>query len=177
MPNLIDEVWKTRLAVAKDLPKLKTMFDKIVKVMELNNVFIWNEYYPYEEFENDIQNKNLYVVVDNDRIISAFGLFDNVNGSNCFDWDDKSVKALYLGRFGVNPDYQGQGCGAKTINEAIKIAKTMNAKYLRLQVVGTNIPAINFYKKVGFNCVNGKFEEHIEETNTTLIEYGFEIKI
>lgn len=168
---------KTRLAVATDLPKLKIMFDKIVSVMESNNVFIWNEYYPFEEFENDIQNKNLYVVTDGDKIISAFGLFDNVSGSNCFEWNDKNAKALYLGRFGVNPDYQSQGYGSKTINEAIKIAKTMNAKYLRLQVVDTNIPAINFYKKVGFNCVNGKFEEHIEETNTTLIEYGFEIKI
>lgn len=153
------------------------MFDKIVKFMESNNVFIWNEYYPFEEFENDIQNKNLYVVVGNGKIISAFGLFDDVNGSNCFEWNDKNAKALYLGRFGVNPDFQNQGCGAKTINEAIKIAKNMNANYLRLQVVDTNIPAINFYKKVGLNYVNGRFEEHIEETNTTLVEYGFEIKL
>ncbi|MGN0748316.1 MAG: GNAT family N-acetyltransferase [Christensenellales bacterium] len=168
---------KTRLAVAKDLPELKMMFDKIVKVMESNNVFIWNEYYPYEEFENDIQNKNLYVAVDDSKIISAFGLFDNVSGSNCFEWSDKNVKALYLGRFGVNPDYQNCGYGAKTINEAIKITKSFGAKYLRLQVVDTNIPAINFYKKIGFDSVNGKFEESIEETDTTLIEYGFEIKL
>lgn len=168
---------ETRLAVAKDLPELKTMFDKIVKVMESNNVFIWNEFYPYEEFENDIRNKNLYVVIDNEKIISAFGLFGDVNGSKCFEWNDKNAKALYLGRFGVNPDFQKCGYGAKTINEAIKIAKNMNAKYLRLQVVDTNIPAINFYKKVGFVQVDGKFEEHIEETNTTLVEFGFEIKI
>lgn len=167
----------TRLAVVEDLQKLKTMFDKIVKVMETNNVFIWNEYYPYEEFENDIQNKNLYVVINNDKIISAFGLFNNVNGSNCFEWNDKNAKALYLGRFGVNPDYQKCGYGAKTINEAIKIAKNFGAKYLRLQVVDTNIPATNFYKKVGFNQAYGKFEEHIDETNTTLTEYGFEIKL
>ena len=59
---------ETRLAVVKDLPKLKTMFDKIVKVMEANNVFIWNEDYPYEEFENDIQTKNLYVSIDDSKI-------------------------------------------------------------------------------------------------------------
>ena len=145
--------------------------------MKSNNVFIWNEYYPYEEFENDIQNKNLYVVTQDDKIISAFELFDNVSGSNCFEWNDKNAKALYLGRFGVNPDYQKCGYGSKTINEAINITKNLGAKYLRLQVVDTNIPAINFYKKFGFNCVNGKFKEHIKETNTTLIEYGFEIKL
>lgn len=168
---------QTRLVITNDLPELKIMFDKIVKVMESNNVFIWNEYYPFEEFENDIQNKNLYVVIDNDKIISAFGLFDNVSGLDCFEWNDKNAKALYLGRFGVNPYFQKCEYGAKTINEAIKIAQNMNAKYLRLQVVDTNIPAINFYKKVGFNCVNGRFEEYIEETNTTLVEYGFEIKL
>ncbi len=168
---------ETRLAVVEDLPKLKTMFDKIVRVMEANNVFIWNEYYPYEEFENDIQNKNLYVVTQDGKIISAFGLFDNIGGSDYFDWSDKGSKALYLGRFGVNPDFQNQGYGTKAINEAIKISKNMGAKYLRLQVVDTNISAINFYKKVGFDCVNGKFEEYIEDTNTTLIEYGFEREI
>lgn len=168
---------KIRLATNKDLPNLKTMFDKIVSVMESNNVFIWNEYYPYEEFENDIHNNNLYVVVDNSKIISVFGLFDNVSGFDCFEWNDKNAKALYLGRFGVNPDYQNQGYGAKTINEDIKIAKSFDAKYLRLQVVDTNKPAINFYKKVGFIEVRGKFEEYIEETNTSLIEYGFEIKL
>lgn len=168
---------KIRLAVAKDLPELKTMFDKIVSVMESNNVFIWNEFYPYEEFETDIQNKNLYVVTEDDKIISAFGLFDNVSGSSHFEWNDKNAKVLYLGRFGVNPDYQNQGYGAKTINEAIKIAQSFGARYLRLQVVDTNIPAINFYKKVGFNCASGKFEEYIEATHTTLIEYGFEMKI
>lgn len=167
----------TRLALTKDLPKLKKMFDKIVKVMESNNVFIWNEYYPYEEFENDIQNKNLYVVAQDGKIISTFGLFDDVNGSQCFDWCDKNEKALYLGRFGVNPNFQKCGYGAKTINEVMKIAKKFGAKYLRLQVVDTNIPAINFYKKVGFVKVNGKFEEYIKETNTTLIELGFEIKL
>ena len=168
---------ETRYAVVEDLPELKTMFDKIVKSMQANNVFIWNEYYPYEEFENDIQNKDLYVVVDNDKIISAFGLFDVVNGSDCFEWSNINSKVLYLGRFGVNPDYQKSGYGARTINEAIKLAKDFGAKYLRLQVVDSNMPAINFYKKVGFVQANGKFEEYIDETNTTLIEYGFEIKI
>lgn len=57
------------------------------------------------------------------------------------------------------------------------IINNISVKYLRLQVFDTNIPAINFYKKVGFNCVDGKFEEYIEETNTTLVEYGFEIKL
>lgn len=168
---------KIRLAVFEDLPELKTMFNKIVEVMKLNNVFIWNEYYPYEEFESDIQNRNLYVASKDDKIISAFGLFDNVSGSNHFEWSDNTAKALYLGRFGVNPDYQSQGYGAKTISEAVKIAKSLDAKYLRLQVVDTNVPAINFYKKFGFVQVNGEFKEYIYETNTTFIEYAFEIKI
>ena len=122
---------ETKLAITTDLTELKTMFDKIVKVIESNNVFIWNEYYPYEEFENDIQNKNLYVTTENDKIISAFELFDNVNGSNCFEWNDKNAKTLYLGRFGVNPDYQNCGYGAKTINEAINISKSLGAKIFK----------------------------------------------
>ena len=166
----------TRLATFDDLPLLKNIYKDIVRVMESNGVYIWNEFYPYEEFKNDINNKCLYVVEDEESIISAFGLFKNVSGCENFKWKS-SKNAIYLGRFGVNIKYQNQGLGEYSINEAKTLAKKLGYDSLRLQVVKQNIPAISFYKKIGLTQVEGINVEEIEETGVKLIEYGFEIKV
>ena len=46
-----------RLAEKNDLPQLKTMYEKIIDNMNKNNIQIWNEIYPCEFFQDDIQNK------------------------------------------------------------------------------------------------------------------------
>ena len=51
---------KMRLAEKQDLPRLKAMFELVVENMRKNDVPIWNEFYPYEEFAGDIDNKRLF---------------------------------------------------------------------------------------------------------------------
>ena len=46
-----------RLAEKNDLPQLKTMYEKIIDNMNKANIQIWNEIYPCEFFQDDIQNK------------------------------------------------------------------------------------------------------------------------
>ena len=67
--------------------------------------------------------------------------------------------------------------GVKVLDEVKKIAKSQNAEYIRLTVVDSNTPAVNLYKKYGFKKVDGIYEDYIPESNTTLYEYGFEIKL
>ena len=165
-----------RQAQYTDLPKLKIMYKNIVKRMEKNGVYIWDENYPYQEFPIDIDNKSLYIICDDEKIVSAFGLCERVAGSENFSWENPNAKSIYLVRLGINADCQNQGIGAKTIEQVKHIAKGKGCEYLRLQVVDSNIPAINFYKKQNFVQAEGCYVEVIDE-DFQLTEYGFEIKL
>lgn len=165
-----------RLAVMSDLPIIKDMYKKIIESMNKNNICIWDDVYPCEYFKEDIINKQLYVLIDNNEIISAFVLTSSNNGADSIIWDNKNAEAIYIDRLGVNTDYLGKGIGTLTIQKAISISKQKNKKYLRLFVVDNNKPAICLYEKAGFTRAKGIYHEVIDD-ELTLHEYGYEIKL
>ena len=165
-----------RAADKKDLPALEAMFNKIVDGMYKNGIKIWNEFYPYEEFEGDIENNNLYLITKGDEIVAAFGVYNAVGGKDCFEWKDKSAKAMYLGRAGVNVNFSRQGVGKLLLEHALGTAKQKGANVLRLLVSEDNTPAINLYKKNGFVQVAGVYNEFSETLNKNIVELGFEIE-
>lgn len=164
-------------AQKSDLPQLKTVFDEIVNNMYANGIDIWNEYYPYEEFEFDIEDNNLYLIKEGETIVAAFGLYASIGGADNFKWSCQDKDAKYIGRVGVNVNYLKRGIGSLVVTYAKQLAKQDGAKYLRLTVVDINKPATNLYLKNGFKKVEGVYKEVIEERNVTLCEYGFEIPV
>lgn len=165
-----------RLANEGDLSQLKIMYKKIVAQMNANNIEIWDEIYPSEFLSEDINQKCLYVLIDQETIAGAFALSDTNPGEYAMQWENKQAKAFYIDRFGVNADYLKRGLGSLMLKEAIALAKEKEAEYLRLFVVDINIPAIHLYKKNGFIQAEGVLEEKIDD-ELTLWEYGFEIKL
>ena len=67
-----------RLANKQDLPELEKMFNKIVEQMNNNGIYIWNEYYPYEEFENDIENNRLFLLIKDNKICASFVVLEEL---------------------------------------------------------------------------------------------------
>ncbi|MFI3307553.1 MAG: GNAT family N-acetyltransferase [Mycoplasmatota bacterium] len=167
---------ETRLAKNSDLPNLKIMYKKIVENMNNNNINIWDEYYPYELFSEDIEKNSLYLLVNNNEIMAAFALNELYSNEQNLKWSIPEEKAVYINRVGVNVDYLKCGIGSALIKEAVEIVKKNNSKYLRLLVVDNNEPAIGLYIKNKFKQVEGIYEEEIDD-DLTLIEYGFELKI
>lgn len=165
-----------RLAVMSDLSQIIEMYKKIIAKMNDNGIHIWDEIYPCKYFKNDIENNQLYLLWDDDKIVSAFVLCDLNSNSKSVNWSDKNAKALYIERLGVNVDYLRRGIGLLTINKAMALAKEMSGEYLRLFVVDNNKAAINLYQKAGLKRAAGIYEEVIDD-NLTLYELGFEIKI
>jgi len=163
-----------RLAEKNDLPLLKTMYKEIIDNMNRNNIQIWDEVYPCEFFQNDIDYQRLYLLVDDD-IAAAFALSESNDGEGHLIWNNPKAKALYIDRFGVNVNYSRLGLGEQMLKNAISLAKQKNAEYLRLLVVDINKPAINLYLKNGFQQVDGIYEERIDDF--VLREYGFELEI
>lgn len=164
------------LAKLEDLTKIKEMYTKIIKNMDDNNIKIWNEYYPNEVFEDDIENESLYLLKEQGNILGAFVMYEHKNPEEDIKWENSTAKAYLLNRVGVNVEYLRQGIGKKLINKAYQLAKNKGAKYLRLLVSEINIPAINLYLKCEFKKVNGIHKEKIRD-DFSLNEYGFEINL
>ena len=165
-----------RLASVNDLSAIKTMYKSIVDNMNQNNICIWNEYYPFECFEEDINSHRLYILEEDNDIVAACTLCDSNGAENDMEWENKEAKAIYIDRLGVNVNYQGKGYASLLIKNAIKAARDNHFEYLRLFVVVINQPAICLYEKNGFKRLDGIYEEKIN-VNVTLKEYAYEMKI
>jgi len=86
-----------RLAIIDDLPELKAIYKEIIKNMNSNNIYIWDEIYPCEFFEDDIKTAiNLYKkvgfekvdgiyneVIDDDLVLHEFGF--EIKTSICYN--------------------------------------------------------------------------------------------
>ena len=165
-----------RQAVMQDLLQLKDMYKRIIKNMNEQNIQIWDDIYPCEFFEGDIKNNQLYILLNNGEIVSAFVLSDTNSGETAVEWNDNHAKAVYIDILGVNIKYLKKGLGNLMLDKAKEIAKTLNAEYLRLFVVDINIPAIQLYTKKEFIKVNGVYNE-IFDDGFVLYEHGYEIKL
>ena len=165
-----------RQAFMQDLPQLKDMYKRIIKNMNEQNIQIWDDIYPCKFFEDDIKNNQLYILLNNGEIVSAFVLSDTNSGETAVEWNDNHAKAVYIDRLGVNIKYLKKGLGSLMLDKAKEIAKTLNAEYLRLFVVDINIPAIQLYTKKEFVKVNGVYNE-IFDDGFVLHEHGYEIKL
>lgn len=166
-----------RLARKNDLLKLNNLFDEIIADMYKKGIKIWHEIYPYCEFESDIQNKNLYILTENENIVATFCLFEDSNAKESFEWENKNANAMYLSRLAVNVNFLRRGCGNIALNYAINIAKEKSANFIRLFVAESNIPAIKFYEKNGFKKVSGQTSEYAEPFKCEIIEYAYEKRI
>jgi len=165
-----------RLANMGDLDELKDMYRQIVKNMNDNHIQIWDDIYPCEFFENDIRDCQMYVLIDENKIISAFVLSVTNAGANGVQWNKTSGKSLYLDRLGVNVKYGKKGIGTLMVEKAKETAKSKGFDYLRLFVVDINIPAVRLYEKSGFLKAEGIYDEVFDD-GFVLHEYGYEIEV
>lgn len=165
-----------RLAKLQDLPQLKTVYRDIIKDMNNHQIQIWDDIYPCEFFEQDIISKRLYLLLNNDDIVSAFAVCNANAGEQSLIWKNNNAKALYLDRLGVNVNYTRKGIGSFMLTKAQEAARALDADYLRLFVVDINEPAIQLYTKNGFSRADGIYNEIIEK-DFILQEYGYEIRL
>lgn len=162
-----------RKARPADLPALNEMFTAIVEHMERTGVPIWNEFYPFDYFEEDIESGVMYVLEEGGDITAAFSLCRECQGAAHVSWERFDASVIYFDRFGVSVEHRRMGVGRQAIACAEDLAREMGGEYLRLFVVDINLPAISFYESCGFSRAAGYYDEVINE-HTTLREYGYE---
>jgi len=59
-------------------------------------------------------------------------------------------RSLWVWEFHVHPDFQGQGWGRKLMETLAQLAQQADCRVMVCETQNTNVPAIRFYRKLGF---------------------------
>ena len=167
---------RIRRAEPSDLPTVKEMYAALVARMDQEGWGVWDETYPRDFVEKDIERGQFYLLLEGDRLAGAFALPAHDNGEGDVPWQEPSAPARYLYRFGIAVEYGGQGLGKTSLGLIEELAKSFGAQYLRLYVAHENLPAMGLYQKAGFSQLPGEFGEVLED-GTRLFEYAFEKRL
>lgn len=102
---------------------------------------------------DDIRSGVMYTCQADGEIICAFVLTpcqgnDYHDTAWELDLEDEQVAVVHL--LCVNPKYQRQGIGKRTMAHAIALAEQMGKKAIRLDALACNIPAHRLYESLGF---------------------------
>lgn len=62
------------------------------------------------------------------------------------DWN----RVLLLWEFHIAREYQGRGLGRQMMERLAQVAKTAGMRVITVETSNTNVPAIQFYRRVGF---------------------------
>ena len=165
-----------RLAAPQDVPRLKEMYRRIMDYLDEVDMQIWDEYYPCELLEGDVEKQRLYVMTEEEMPVAAFALCRSSGGEGHVEWDKPEASALYLERLGVDTLHMRHGLASQMIQKAMEVTQEQGIEYLRLFAAVSNPPSLALYRKNGFRQAKGIFEEVIDE-NWMLSEYGFEIRV
>ncbi|MCC3145416.1 GNAT family N-acetyltransferase [Halanaerobium sp. Z-7514] len=94
-----------------------------------------------EDIYADIEKNIVLIMLDDEKIIASLRL------------EEVAEHRYLLKRFAVAPDYQNHGLGSTLFEKAVEKLNEKEAHFLQLYSSLENKKLINFYKGLGFNCV------------------------
>lgn len=107
----------------------------------------WSKPYSKEKIEQDIANKDVYIVRDNNENIATFML----SGDTSYYFEEiPDENAVYLSKLAVNPDVVNLGIGTACMNYIEELCRQNNKTRVRLDVYDKSTQAVNFYIKMGY---------------------------
>ncbi|TSE06631.1 MULTISPECIES: GNAT family N-acetyltransferase [Aquimarina] len=139
-------------ATVKDISTLQTVcFDSYTQVFASH----WNENGLELYLEEQFGNARLTIELQDTSVEYYFVTYNNENigflkinynsSSKLSKLDNCELEKIY-----ILPKFSGMGIGKKAMSEVIKKAVEKDKKLLFLCVIDTNVDAIAFYKKLGF---------------------------
>ena len=137
-------------------------------VMQVHNLHLKNRRDIYkdvnpltiDEFKEDITSDNkLYLVAEsNENVVGiCFSTIKIITDNRILN--DKKI--VYIENICVDVNERKKGIGKMLYNETIKIAKNIKANSIELMVWKFNEEAINFYKNLGMEIKNIRFEKKL----------------
>ncbi len=131
------------------------MYAQVLKNLEETvNYPKWSKEHPSKEYIFDsISRGELFVCVENDKILGAAVLSENPEGAyELGDWKKELSRGEYLviHTLATSTENKRKGVGSFMVDGCIAYAKANGYKAVRLDVLKENTPAINLYKNKGF---------------------------
>lgn len=103
----------------------------------------------FESFTDVIEEGHSLVIYRLDKIV-GFALL------SFHKWNN----SMWIENIRISEKYQRKGAGQKLIASLIELAYNQSARIIGLEVQNTNYPAINFYKKCGFEISGIDFSRY-----------------
>lgn len=144
-----------REATENDLKEIEVLVKAAIMHMNEQGIRQWDDKYPTkEDFTKDMQKKELYVGIQEEKIAVVYVLNqecdeDYKNGQ----WKKDDVLFYVLHRLCVNPYFQKQGIAKATIKKMQEQVLLKGAKAIRLDAFSQNPYALKLYKNCGFEIV------------------------
>lgn len=136
---------RIRIAKYEDLGAILTLVKELA-VYEKEPEAVWATLEDYQ---------NAY----HDRVFEALvGEIDSQIIGVCLyylTWSTWKGRMLYLEDFILRHDYRRQGLGRKLFDAFLERARELDCVQVKWQVLDWNLPAINFYEKVGATIEKG----------------------
>lgn len=118
----------------------------------------WNDNYPDLEFiENSIRKGELYIVKNDENIISSVIVNDEFDKRyDDANWivNAKEDEIIAIHTFAVNPACRGKGISKKIFDIIKKHCLKNNKKSIRIDVIDGNVGAQSVFKHLGFEYIN-----------------------
>lgn len=145
---------KIELSTNENLKDVLNIINQAKLYMKENGINQWNEDYPkIESLENDILNKNSYIVKDGEKIIGTFVLIfgDEKNYQKIEGNWKTDLPYGTLHRVAVDNLYKGKGIAKFILDFAERKAKEKNIFSLRIDTHRDNLSMRRFIEKSNFD--------------------------
>lgn len=144
------------LANNDEIPEIVSIYHSLVGTLGCT----WDFDYPSRaSAESDINNKSLYVLKKDDKIVAVASVGE-FNELEDLQWTPK--RPYELARIGVMPAMQKQGIGSIILLNIIEMVKGKGFDGIRMLVSKTNPAALALYDKNGFERCGEVFRFDID---------------
>lgn len=144
-----------RLAHPEELEEICHLVAAAVAEMKRNGIDQWDERYPVkEDFAEDIDQRCLYVGWIRGVMAVIFALnqqYDEEYKNGNWSYPDQEFEVLH--RLCVNPLFQNQGVGKRTMQFMEEKVRAGNIRAIRLDVFSGNPYALCLYTHMGYRKV------------------------
>lgn len=163
----MDERIIIRKAKISDFQGIHNLIMQVHKlhVNERNDIYKDVDPMDFEEFRTELSNSNnIYLIaeLENEIVGICFSQIKEISNNKIM----KNRKILHIENICVDENHQKKGIGKKLYKQIVQLAKEKNIDNIELMVWGFNENAIKFYKNLGMNIKNLKFEHKISSLDS-----------
>jgi GNAT superfamily N-acetyltransferase len=150
------------------LDEILEIYRHATRKMNEQGITQWADDYPSEELvKDDIQKRNLYALLDEERVAAVVVLDQEYEDAyEKVSWSDQSGRFLVVHRLCVNPAIQGRGVSRILMGEIERFAKEHGYTSIRLDTQIKNEKAmrlymVNEYEQKGIIYLRGSDDPHM----------------